>query len=100
MWEKHRLNLRYRIETEIRNAKKSATISHKYTDKFSYSEKRMGQIGYETWNYAILENLGKLGTNAKQIRMRVEKMYIKRLQPKLNIKSNHRWVKVKSKVHS
>jgi len=53
-----------------------------------YSEKRMGHIGYETWNYAILANLGKLTQNQKQIRLRYEQYFIKKLQPKLNIKYN------------
>ena len=81
-------NLKYRIETELRNAKNSTTKPKAKTSCMMYSEKRMGHIGYETWNYAILANLGKLTQNQKQIRLRYEQYFIKKLQPKLNIKYN------------
>src|SRR4051812_47951230 len=48
-------NLKYRIETELRNAKNSKQKTK--ASNTMYCEKRMGHIGIETWNYAILANL-------------------------------------------
>jgi len=48
----------------------------------------MGMIGAETWSFAVLENLGRVRINEKQIRLKVEKQYIFMLRPALNIKSN------------
>src|SRR3954452_16291480 len=64
------------------------TLNKRQKHLIMYCEKRMGHIGMETWNYTILANLGKLTQNQKQIRLRYEQYFIKKLQPKLNIKYN------------
>lgn len=74
-----------RIKTELRNAFRSGMRTYDYK-QCQYFEKRMGQIGFETWNYAILENLGHLRINEKNIRLRYESAYIQKIQPSLNIK--------------
>src|SRR3954454_6389533 len=53
----------------------------------------MGNIGFETWSYVILQNLGHLKNNDKATRLMVEKMYIRELAPQLNIRHNFRIIK-------
>src|SRR6185503_7988342 len=93
-------NLKYRIETELRNAKNSANTSNKKRSPFMYFEKRMGHIGYETWNYVILANLGRLSNNQRQIRQRYEQFFIKKKQPKLNIKYTKNKKRKHGQIHS
>ena len=69
-------NLQNRIQTELRNAAK-VTCKHNYKKEREEFEIYMGNIGFETWSYVILQNLGHLKNNDKATRLMVEKMYIR-----------------------
>jgi hypothetical protein len=53
----------------------------------------MGDIGFETWSYVILHNLGQIKKDDKATRLMVEKMFIRELSPQLNIRNNLRMYK-------
>ena len=46
----------------------------------------MSNIGVESWCYISLQNIGCLGTCGKTLRLQIEKAYIRKLNPKLNIR--------------
>ena len=71
-------NMKKRIETEMRNAFRSARFNYEY--KNAQFERIMGRIGVQTWCYRILANLGELKYNAKNIRLNYEKQYVCKLK--------------------
>ena len=69
---------------------KASKKKHNFKGQLQFMEISMGRQGVESWNFGFLKNLGNLKDNAKNIRLRHERFYIRSLQPKLNVKHNKR----------
>ena len=79
-------NFLKRIQDEIRKAFNCTRTNYNYKNQAAFFEQRMGAIGPHTWSYIILNNMGKLLLNDKNLRLRMEAMYIQKYQPRLNCK--------------
>ena len=97
LWTKHayvgetnnKMGWQYRIQQEIRTAKKVYYSRHKTTRQkiYRYADRIMGYMGFFTWCVMPIYTLNKDST--KQDRLQKEKEAIQRLQPTMNTK--HTW---------
>ena len=96
LWTKHayvgetnnKMGWQYRIQQEVRTAKKIYYSRHKTKQQVRrYADRIMGNMGFFTWCVMPIYTLNKDST--KQDRLQKEKEAIQRLQPTMNTK--HTW---------
>ena len=84
-------DLKKRFEDEIRKGREcSTTYSRKNRKKlhnFTHAEKTMARIGWEKFIFVPVKNLGHIKHNAKQIRLRFERLYINKINPSMNTRA-------------
>ena len=84
-------DMKKRFEDELRRGRECSTSYGRNNKKklrdFTYAEKTMARIGWEKFIFIPIKNLGTLKHNAKQIRLRFERLYINKINPSMNTRS-------------